>query len=128
MNPTLLPTDIAAVLTAAFLMSAPLSTHAETDFVQAITTPGSGWVKRCRWPSYKNCVTRHVRLPERVAVGDAVDLNYGSNPKHYVFDVVQIQSAHNRCTVLSARDGTHERYEKIEIDHCHPAPSVDNAK
>jgi len=128
MNPTPNPTNIAGVLTAAFLMSTPLPTHAETDVVQAVTTPGSGWFKRCRWPSYKNCITRHIRLPERVAVGDAVELNYGSNPKHYVFHVVRIKSAHNRCTVLSARSGAHERYEKIEIDDCYPAPSGDQTK
>jgi hypothetical protein len=127
-NPTLNPTNIAGVLTAAFLMSAPLPTHAETDVVQAVTTPGSGWFKRCRWPSYKNCITRHVRLPERVAVGDAVELNYGSNHKHYVFHVVRIQSAHNRCTVLSDRSGAHGLYEKIEIDYCHPALYGDHTK
>ena len=73
--------SIAGVFTAALLISASASVHAETDVVQVVLTSGSGRFHKC-WDLffYTVCKNHHVRLPERIAVGDAIELEYGAIP------------------------------------------------
>jgi hypothetical protein len=120
------PTGISlAVLAALFLTaSASARTQRGTD-VQAITTSGSGEFHRC----YKQfvvfhttCAVHHVDVPEHIAVGDYVNLEYGSNPKYYTFHVSRIiREADRGCTVRSDSSESAHRSEKIEIGSCQPS-------
>jgi hypothetical protein len=59
-------------------------------------------------------------LPEHVAVGDKVELSYGSNLKSYTFHVVRIRHEDDTCTFLSEASGAKEHGEKIEAGRCRP--------
>jgi hypothetical protein len=91
--------------------------------VQAIITSKSGEFHRC----YKQfvafgttCTVHHVHLPEHIAIGDYIKLEYGSNPKHYAFHVGRIARAEDGgCTVRSDSGGPGGT-EKIKIDFCQP--------
>jgi hypothetical protein len=91
--------------------------------VEAVTTPGSGTLTKCRdWLVYDSCSLYHrIALPERVAVGDRFKLKYGSNPKIFMFDVVGIRRDGDHCTILSGASRDGERGEKIEVAPCGPA-------
>ena len=108
-----------AALATAFLMSAALPRAAAADGVDAVTTPGSGELTMCRsWVVYDSCDAHKVVLPERIAVGDKIKLTYGSNPKSYVFHVVQIRREDKGCTILSAASGGREDGEKLAVAQC----------
>jgi hypothetical protein len=93
---------------------------AMSETVNAITVTGSGTLTKCRsWLVFDSCKThRKVSLPQRVAVGDNIELSYGSNPKNYVFNVVRIDRQGQLCTVLSDASGVQDGGEKIEITEC----------
>lgn len=93
------------------------------DAIEVVTTARSGTLTVCRgWLVYDSCSTyHHVGLPERVAVGDKLELTYGSNPKDYVFHVAGIRQHGSGCTLLSDRSGPNGAGEKIEIAPCQPA-------
>ena len=99
---------------------APNSAGSASESIDAVTTPGAGKLTMCRnWLVYSSCTTYgRVVLPERIAVGDQIDLTYGSNPKHYVFQVMRLRRQGDRCTILSARSGPNEEGEKIEVAQC----------
>ena len=109
-----------AVIAAALTIGAPAMSAGEPDGVDAVTTPGTGWLTTCRsWLVYNSCVSRRrVALPERIAVGDQIRLRYGSNPKNYVFHVVRMRQQGDLCTILSAASGANEEGEKIEVAQC----------
>src|SRR5258706_13072615 len=100
-------------------ISAPCSI-AMSETVNALTVTGSATLTKCRtWLVFDSCNTyRKVSLPKRVAVGDNIELNYGSNPKNYVFNVVRIHRQGQLCTVLSDASGSHDGGEKIEVAEC----------
>jgi hypothetical protein len=106
---------IAAVL----MFSTPITAHAQDRTAQTISTSGSGRFKRC-WdlPFNSSCRTHHVRLPERLSVGDTIELDYGSNPKHYRFHIDRIIRAIGGLCVLKGGRVFLEKSEKIEIDNC----------
>lgn len=124
MNPELKPAKIAATIAATFLISAMAPAHANADFVRAVITSGSGSFSKC-WNLlfYNYCATHHVHLPEHIATGDALKLNYGSNPKHYIFHVGRIRRAGGNCTVRAVSGGATVKGEKIKIDNCRAASS-----
>src|SRR5207244_177947 len=101
-------------------VAAAASGAGASDNVDAVTTRGTGRFTMCRnWLVYSSCTTYgRVVLPERIAVGDQIDLTYGSNPKHYVFQVMRLRRQGDHCTILSARSGPNEEGEKIEIAQC----------
>ena len=74
----------------------------------------------CRdWLVYKSCSTYHrVAVPEQVAIGDQLELDYGSNQKHHLFHVVRIRRDGANCTILSDASGAEEDREKIEVQEC----------
>ena len=110
---------IAAALVAALVVSGAIA----ADTIEAVTTPRSGTLTVCRdWLVYDSCSTyHHVGLPDRIAVGDKVELTYGSNPKDYIFHVTGIRRHGDACTLLSDRSGPDGAGEKIEIAACQPA-------
>ena len=93
---------------------------------EAITTPGSGTLTMCRdWLVYESCTRYHkVELPPRIAVGDRVDVTYGSNPKDYTFHVIEIRHEGDDCILLSARSGSGGKGEKIEVTPCAAAAAA----
>ena len=90
------------------------------DSVPAVTTPGVGRLTICRnWLVYNSCTTySKVALPKRVAVGDKLNLTYGSNPKDYTFPVLLIRQQGVACTILSDASESAVGGEKIEVDQC----------
>jgi hypothetical protein len=106
------------ILTALFLPAPPSARTQPGTAVQAITTSKSGEFHRC----YKalgvfdtGCAVHHVDLPEHIAVGDYIKLEYGSNPKHYAFHVSQIiRQQDGGCIIRSDRTGS----GKIEVASC----------
>jgi|SRR5436305_3821991 hypothetical protein len=91
--------------------------------VEAVTTPGSGDLTICRsWIVYASCNTYHkVPLPTQVAIGDAITVTYGSNPKDYIFHVARILQEDKRCRILSDASDAKGEGERIEVAQCQPA-------
>jgi hypothetical protein len=117
------PAGIAAGLAAAFLLLAPVPLSAAASAaLDAVTTPGSGTLTMCRnWFVYKSCSSYHrIVMPQQVAVGDELELDYGSNQKHHIFRVVRIRRDGASCTILSDASGGDEDKEKIEVPECRP--------
>src|SRR5438034_3018075 len=98
------------MLAICLLVAAAAGGAGAADSVDVVTTAGSGRFTTCRnWLVYNSCTTYgRVALPERIAVGDQIDLTYGSNPKHYLFQVVRLRQQGDRCTILSARSGPND--------------------
>jgi hypothetical protein len=92
------------------------------DSVAAVTTPGIGRLTVCRnWLVYNSCTTYgKVTLPKRIAVGDNLNLTYGSNPKDYTFPVLLIRQQGVTCTIFSDASPGAVGGEKIEVDPCQP--------
>jgi hypothetical protein len=90
------------------------------DIIEAVTTPRLGALTVCRsWVVYNSCTTYgKVAVPERIAVGDKVKLTYGTNPKDYIFHVVDIRRQDGRCTILSDASRGKEDGEKLELSQC----------
>ncbi len=110
-----------AGLTAAFLLLTTVRIPAAASAtLDAVTTPGSGTLTMCRdWLVYKSCATYHrIPVPPHVAIGDKLELDYGSNQKHYIFHVVRIRHDGANCTILSDASGDGEDGEKIEVPEC----------
>jgi hypothetical protein len=89
---------------------------------EAVTTPGSGDLTICRsWIVYASCNTYHkVSLPSRIAIGDAITVTYGSNPKDYTFHVTRILQQDNGCRILSDASDTKGEGERIDLAQCRP--------
>jgi hypothetical protein len=107
-----------------------LAPPALADTIEAVTTPRLGALTVCRsWVVYNSCTTYgKVPLPERIAVGDKVKLTYGTNPKDYIFHVVDIRRQDGRCTILSDASGGKENGEKLELTQCEASakPAADS--
>ena len=112
----------AAAAVLGFLAVAATSLDA-AEGVQAVETPGSGTFTMCRNRLiYRACSSyHHIAIPRRLAVGDTVPLEYGSNPKEYAFPVARILPTGGGCMVLSQPTGSTENVEKIEVAHCRVA-------
>ena len=95
------------------------------DPVDAVTTPASGTLTMCRdWFNRDACDTYHrIKLPARIAVGDRVEVTYGSNPKDYIFHVTVIRRDGERCTIFSTHSAADGSGERLEISECRPAPA-----
>ena len=95
------------------------------DMGDAVMIEGSGVLTTCRsWIFFTSCTTHKVRLPERVAAGDRVNLSYGSNPKNYTFEIALIRLEGDACTLLSESSRSEGEGEKIEVAHCGPFPDA----
>jgi len=117
----ILSAAIAAGMATAFVVLAPGRVPAAaTATLDAVTTPGSGTLTMCRdWLVYKSCSTYHrVAVPQQIAIGDQLELDYGSNQKHHMFHVVRIRRDGASCTILSDASDADEDREKIEVQEC----------
>ena len=93
------------------------------DLGDAVMIEGSGVLTTCRsWIFFTSCTTHKVRLPERVAAGDRVNLSYGSNPKNYTFEIALIRLEGDACTLMSESSRSNGEGEKIEVARCGPFP------
>lgn len=90
------------------------------DGVSAIKTPGSGRLTMCRsWLLFSTCREySKVALPDRIALGDHLPLNFGSNPKAYEFPVERIVRQGQTCTLLDEPAGAPDDGNRIEIASC----------
>jgi hypothetical protein len=91
--------------------------------VAAVTISGKGVLTICRdWIVFRSCKPYDkIDLPPRVAVGDRITLSaFGSNPKDYVFHVVEIRRKGEGCVLLSDLSNGREDGERIEVPRCEP--------
>ena len=93
---------------------------ASGETVKSVGTGGLGTLTMCRnWMVYSDCRTyNHVAVPPRIAVGDSIGLDFGSNPKEYQFPVARIVRKGNRCTIYSETTGEPERLNRIVVEPC----------
>jgi hypothetical protein len=104
------------------VLSSVTSASAQNDAADTITTSGFGRLTTCRsWIVYNACTTHKVILPKRIAVGDRVELSFGSNPKNYTFQIAHIRLDGEGCRALSSSSGRDEDGEKLDISDCQPA-------
>jgi hypothetical protein len=109
-------------LAAALLaISAALCPGAAADAVEAVAISSPGILTKCRsWVLFNSCKSHKVALPERVAVGDQIELSYGSNPKSFTFPVRRIVQHGSGCTIFSQAGSAAEQGDKIEVAGCQP--------
>jgi hypothetical protein len=88
----------------------------------AVTVSGKGVLTICRnWMLFRTCKPYDkIDLPAQVAVGDKLDLTFGSNPKDYIFQIVEIRQKGEGCLLLSKISKGQEDRERIEIPRCEP--------
>ena len=103
------------------IVAGPIAAAA-TETVAAVTTPHHGVLTMCRsWLVHRSCRPYYkVLIPEHVAVGDRIRLTFGSNPKDYIFHVVQIRRNGGGCTILSHAGHGAEDEERLDVSPCHP--------
>ena len=89
----------------------------------AVTVSGNSTLTICRnWIVFRTCKPYDkIVLPTQVAVGDKLDLTFGSNPKDYLFQIVEIRQKGEGCLLLSKISNGHEDRERIEVPRCEPA-------
>jgi len=111
---------LAAVCAGIALTLSPL-TRAEP--LAAVTVAGKGVLTICRnWALFRTCKPYDkIALPPRIAVGDNLVLTFGSNPKDYLFHVVEIRPKGEGCVLLTEESKGHEDRERIEVARCEPA-------
>ena len=110
---------LAAVCAGIALALTPL---ALAEPLVAVTVTGKGVLTICRnWILFRTCKPYDkIDLPPRIAVGDRLDLSFGSNPKDYLFHVVEIRQKGEGCLLLSNISKGHEDRERIEVPQCEP--------
>ena len=94
-----------------------------TEAMTAVATPGKGRLTLCRsWIVFRSCKSYDkVALPQQIAVGDRVVLNFGRNPKAYEFKISEIRSKGDGCLILSEHSGGAEDGERLDVSPCRPA-------
>jgi len=95
------------------------------DLMVAVAVSGTGTLTKCRdWFAFKSCHEyNRIEIPERIAVGDRIELLFGSNPKVFVFPVVGIRREGDGCRLLSTATGALDD-ESIAIDRCRPTATI----
>lgn len=118
-RPPIARRPLAALLAGAALMPVPA---APAEPLAAVVVSGKAVLTICRnWIIFRTCKPySRIALPPRIAVGDKLDLTFGSHPKDYIFHVVEIRPKGEGCMLLSDRSKGHEDRERIEIAHCEP--------
>src|SRR5215475_10521727 len=102
-------------ITAALLLT---GAAAAEDGASAIKTPGSAHLTMCRsWLLFSTCRDyNNIAVAARIALGDHLALNFGSNPKTYEFPVVRIIRQGDACMLLDEPRG--DDCNRIEIASC----------
>jgi hypothetical protein len=98
------------------------SPPARAEPLASVTVSGKGILTICRnWIVFRTCKPYDkIDLPPRIAVGDNLDLTFGSNPKDYLFHVVEIRQSGEGCVLLSHISKGQEDRERIDIPRCEP--------
>jgi 16S rRNA U1498 N3-methylase RsmE len=93
----------------------------QSAIVEAVTPGGPGVLTKCRnWFVASTCNQyHHIRLPPRVAVGDAISVTFGSSRKEFVFQVARIAIEDHRCTIYSTAQENLEGVDKIDVASCY---------
>jgi hypothetical protein len=112
---------IAGLLIAAATFASAAARQPET--VEAIAPSGPGVLTKCRyWLVATSCNHyHHIILPPRIAVGDTIDVIFGSSPKEYAFPVAQIVMTGHRCTIYSEAHGNRQQMDQIPVPLCRRA-------
>jgi len=99
---------------------------ARADDLKAVGTDGSATLTMCRnWLIYNDCRDyNHVTVPARIAVGDTLGLDFGSNPKEYEFPVVRIVYEGGRCTLYSEATGDPQGINRLIVEPCSDRSTV----
>ena len=97
---------------------------AAADTVGAVITHGRGELTVCRnWIVYRSCKPYDkVKVPRHVSVGDKLTLSFGSNPKDYIFHVVEIRPKGTGCLLLSDASHGMEDRERLAVTQCEADP------
>jgi hypothetical protein len=117
--PMLLRTCAAAFV---FVISC-IGTAAQPNTVDAVKLGGGRGVltKRIDWLVASSRRTyHHIRLPERIAVGDTITLSFGSSTKTSDFSVARITLKGNHCEIFSRME-IHHHSDKISVTPCYAA-------
>ena len=96
---------------------------ADAEPLAAVAILDQGILTICRnWVFFRTCKPYDkIDLPSRVAVGDRIAISaFGSNPKDYVFHVVEIRRKGAGCVLLSEASNGREDRERIDVPHCEP--------
>ena len=95
---------------------------AEVKTVQVVRPAGPGILtKHLDWLIITSRrIYHHIMLPTRVAVGDKLNLSFGSNQKTYTFSVAQIILKGNHCEIYSQSEVDHQP-DKIDVVPCYAA-------
>ena len=93
----------------------------QSPIVEAVTLGGHGVLTKCRnWFVASTCNQyHHIRLPPRVAVGDAISVTFGSSHKEFVFQVARIAIEDHHCTIYSTAQESLEGVDKIDVASCY---------
>ena len=117
-----MPQRITRLSLAAVCAGIALTPGVHAEPLAVVTVSDQGTLTICRnWILFRTC--KHydkIDLPPRIAVGDRLDLTFGSNPKDYLFHVIEIRQKGEGCLLLSNISKGHEDRERIEIPHCEP--------
>jgi hypothetical protein len=110
---------IAGLLLAAACLGPAAAQTAET--VTVVEPGGPGVLTKCRnWVVATACHTyHHIALPSRIAVGDRINITFGSSPKEYDFPVARIALRRHRCVIFSEANGNPQEVDKIQINPCY---------
>jgi hypothetical protein len=93
----------------------------------SVETPGRAVLQVCRsWFVTTTCNQYgHVDVPGRIAIGDRLYLEFGSNPKSMTFEVAAIRlAADGSCTLYTdapAPDIDESKVDKLTIAACRKA-------
>ena len=93
----------------------------QPDTAHAVTPGGPGVLTKCRgWLVTSSCRTyHHISLPSRIAVGDTINISFGSHPKEYRFSVARIALKDDHCTIFSDADEDRHKMDKINVAPCY---------
>ncbi len=111
---------------AAALLLLALPSGARGEAVVTVETGGFGTLHKCRsWLVLHTCNDYdHVAVPERISLGDQLDITFGSNLKEYFFPVARIALDRDSCTLYSEKDGTREDADRIAITPCRRGTTI----
>jgi hypothetical protein len=105
------------------LLAVPLQPVA-ADELKAVETGGAGDLTMCPVGGFSCNLYHHIDLPPRIAIGDKVQVSFGSNPKQYDFPAaIIVMHDGDGCTVFSQLVKT-ENVEKIDVPSCHAVPEA----
>lgn len=113
--------SVAAVLSVA-VAAAVVAMPAFAAGAKAVETDGLGVLTICRsWMLFTSCNSyNHIAIPARLAVGDTIDLIFGSNTKKIRYPIAVIAQSGDSCTIYNAVPRGAKRVDNI-VTSCRPA-------